>query len=252
MWLFEAPKTYTEMCKKIAQAVFYMTLIELFVLSQISSDFADFMKMISFNTETEVIDIKLYIAYIYVPLAVSVIENIFKLHDRIQKIFDLRTIFEGCILFKAYIHALELKNPHDKNMCNVYRNNKKIREVCLNHFYCYVSDENPKIDAHDVHMALDAWCWVWILLDCIVVSMILCVATFGLKLLVWNINKWLVIGLVIYSMVLAGIMFLQLITSCKKYTTKEVYAAVNADKQMGKDGLNDKVKKEIKNALHNK
>ena len=27
MWLFEAPKTYTEVCKKVAQAVFYIVLI---------------------------------------------------------------------------------------------------------------------------------------------------------------------------------------------------------------------------------
>lgn len=252
MWLFDAPKTYTEMCKKIAQAVFCVTLVGLFVLSQISSDFAGVMKIISFNTESEVIGIKLYIAYIYVPIAVSIIENIFKLHDKIQKIFELRTIFEGHVLFKAYIHALGLKNPHDKNICKIYRNNKKIRKTCLDHFYYYVSDVGPKIDAHDVHMALDAWCWVWILLDCIVVSVILCVVTVVLKLWVWDINKWLIIGLIIYSAVLAGMLLLQLMTTCKKYTKKEVLAAVKADELEGNGALNDKVKKEIKNALHNK
>ena len=48
MWLFECSKTYAEMRQKIAHAVFYISLIEVFVLAQISSEFSEILKTLSF------------------------------------------------------------------------------------------------------------------------------------------------------------------------------------------------------------
>lgn len=253
MWLFEAPKTYTEVCKKVAQAVFYIVLIELFILSQISTDFAAFMKTISFNTQTEIIGIKLYVAYIYVPLILSIIENIFKVHYVIGKKIKLIEIYDGCIIFKAYINALKIDtNLSSTKLYQVFRKNSHLKKLLRDHFYYYVSDTDPKIDSHDIHMALDSLCWVWIFLDIIVISILQCIICTILKLFSWSISKYLIIGLVIYSLILIILLLLLLVTSCKNYSTKEVIAAVKKDTETGQSKKNNELKEIIINALHNK
>ena len=253
MWLFETPKTYSEMCTKISKSVFFISLIELFILAQISPVFSGFMKVISFNTETEVIGIKLYVAYIYVPIILSVLENIFKLHDKMGRIIKLRKIFDGKVIFSAYIKELGITLPKSSvKPYKIYAESEELRSKISSHFYYYVSSTTPRIDEHYVHMALDSWCWVWILLDNIAISLLLCIAAMALKFSSLSISWWLMIGLFIYSALLTGLLLLLLMTSCKSNSINEVKAAVKEDCENEKGKRNSELKKEIENALLNK
>lgn len=46
MWIFECVKNYSEMRAKISKALFCISLIEIFILAQISPDFSDVLKTV--------------------------------------------------------------------------------------------------------------------------------------------------------------------------------------------------------------
>ena len=250
MWIFEAPKTYGEMCKKISQAVFHVTFMEIFVLSQVSVDFAELMKVISFNTETEITGIKLYVAYIYIPIFVSVLENIFRLHDNIGKLFNLRNRYSGRYMLRAYIDELQITIPESfDDAYNIYQKNEHLRKKIGNHFYYYVSDTDTKIDAHYVHMALESWCWVWILIDTVTVTFVFLMIILALKICGWNISLYLFLGLIVYMLFLLIICHVQLVINCKKYTLKEIHLAVKMDRETNKNKKNKQLKEEIEKCI---
>lgn len=250
MWIFEAPKNYGEMCKKISQAVFYVTFVQIFILSQVSEDFASVMKTISFNTETEVIGIKLYVAYIYIPIIVSVLENIFRLHDKIGKLFNLRNRYSGRYMLRAYIDELQITIPESfDDVYNEYQINEHMRKKLGNHFYYYVSDTNIKIDKHSVYMALDSWCWVWILIDTAAVTFAFLVIIIALKIIGWNISLYLFWGLIFYMAFLLIICHMQLVINCKKYTLEEIHLAVKMDRESYGNEKNNQLKEEIEKCI---
>lgn len=249
MWLFEAPKNYTEMCKKIASSVFYITLIEVFILTQASSDFANIMVALSFGVQFKINEIKLNIALIYLPIIFSVLENIFKLHDLFGKIFNLRNKYSGSVIFYQYVKELYPDNKKSYKACKkIYLNNESLQKTVGNHFYTYASSTNPKIDAHYVHMALDSWCWVWILLDNIVISLLFLIVTILASFFI-TISKSLIWGLLIYIFNIIVIKFLLIKTYCKKYSIIEVKKCVKYDKDKNSEEMNNTLKEEIKNAL---
>lgn len=251
MWLFKSPKNYTEMCQKIASSVFYITLTEVFILTQASSDFANVMVALSFGVQFKINEIKLNIALIYLPIIFSVLENIFKLHDLFGKTFNLRNKYSGSVIFYQYVKALCPNNQKSYKECQkIYLKNKPLQDAIGNHFYTYASSTNPKIDAHYVQMALDSWCWVWILLDNIVISLLfLAIIVFASFFI--TISKSLIFGLLIYIFILIVIKFLLIKTYCKKYSIKEVKQCVKYDKDNNSGNMNNTLQKEIENALSN-
>lgn len=64
MGMFDCPKNYSDMSKKISNSVFVITLLELFVFAQTSSSFSNILNVLSFGTETEIAKIKLYVSYL--------------------------------------------------------------------------------------------------------------------------------------------------------------------------------------------
>lgn len=67
------------------------------------------MKIISFNTEVEISSLKLYISYIYIPIIFSIVENVFKMHDLFGRIFGIRRLFSGTVIFPEYIKQLKIE-----------------------------------------------------------------------------------------------------------------------------------------------
>lgn len=250
MWIFESPKNYTEMCEKIASAVFYMTLIKVFILTQISSDFADLMVTLSFGVEFKINEIKLNIAIIYLPILFSVLENIFKLHDLFGRIFNIRNKYSGSVIFYQYVKELIPNNKKSYKTCRkIYLKNETLQNAVANHFYIYASSANSLIDSHYIHMALDSWCWVWILLDSAIISLLFLIVTVFASFFT-TISKLLIFGLLIYISILIVIIFLLLKTYCKKYSIIEVKKCVKYDEDNNFGNVNKILKKEIKNALY--
>lgn len=248
MWIFECVKNYSEMRAKISKALFCISLIEIFILAQISPDFSDVLKTVSFNTETEILGIKIYVAYIYIPLTVSVLENIFSLHDKIGKLFKIRHIFSKKIIFLEYIKQLNINTKKtNKELIKIYSNNKELSSAIGNHFYYHVSSTNPKIDDHYVHMALTAWSWVWIILDTVAFSLL-----FELFIIIFKAcDIRFILGFGIYILLLIILLFLILFCECKKCTINEIKKSVDYDKKE-KNEKNQELKGIIKNALSNK
>ena len=249
MWLFDGINTYTEMRKKIAHAVFYISLIQVFVLAQISSDFSEILKTFSFATETEIFDIKIYVAYIYLPIIFSVLENIFRLHDKIGKIFKIRDIFAKKVILNAYISelAINITDIRKKDIYNIYEKNKNLRDSIGNHFYDHVSCTNPKIDEHYVQMALTSWTWVWILLDSIIITVLL-----DLTSIIWKVNFKFIIGISIFIVVQIILLIVVICCECRIHTIKEIHQAFKYDKQNNNGLSNNKLKEVIINALPNR
>jgi hypothetical protein len=249
MWLFETPKNYTEMCKKISTSVFWFVLIELFILSQVSKEFSELMKIISFNTEVEISSLKLYISYIYIPIIFSIVENVFKMHDLFGRIFKIRRLFFGTVIFSEYIKQLKIEVKLSRlGLLKKYLKDEDLQLNLRKHFYHHVSDEKTLIDNHYVYMALGSWCWVWIILDNFVFSILLIIFTaiFGFH------TKSLIIGLSVFCLFELCVVIVLLFTYCKKYSQKEVKCAVEYDSNNNSDKLNKELKKEIINALCNK
>ncbi len=249
MWLFECTKTYTEMRAKVSQSVFYIVLIEVFVLAQISTQFAEVLKIISFGTETEFLNIKIYIAYIYVPIIISVLENIFRLHQKLGRIFGVEKKFAKKVMFQGYINTLgvDVSKIKKKELYKIYDKNKIIKKEIDKHFYCFVSGTNPKIDEHYVHMALTAWCWVWILIDSISVT-----AFWGGVTMFYQMNGKFIFGVCIFVFLQVLILILLLVTECKKNTMKEIIQAVRKDETEFKGENNKRLKEVINSALSNR
>ena len=160
MWIFENPKNYSDMMKKIALTMFIIVLISLFVFSNFSSPFSDFMLKISFDFEYELAGgIKLYISYLYLPLIFTLLENIFKLHDKISDLFQIRYRFDRKIIIQTFLIELNMTNKYSA----VNKNNRK--KIMKDIFYKYVSSTKPIMDTHLIYMALGQWCWYWICID---------------------------------------------------------------------------------------
>jgi hypothetical protein len=232
MWLFESPKDYPEMLKKIAWSVFFIVAIGLFILSQCMESFADFMKSISFGIQFENQGIKLYVAYIYIPLALAIIENIFKLHDRVSDVFRIRYRFDKFVIINAYLQKLKML----KKIKNV---NKHNRERIMNDiFYEYASSTKPVIDTHLIYMALGAWSWYWIIIDAIVVSII--IGTIMICMEFIFLNFIIALGVITFLIILSIIIKC---FQCKKYAMREV------DEILKDSNRNSEIYRYLKNAL---
>lgn len=252
MWIFDCVKNYSEMRIKISKALFCISLVEIFVLAQISLDFSNLLKTLSFNTETEILGIKIYIAYIYIPLVVSILENMFCLHDKIGKIIKIRDTFSKKVIFLEYIKQLNIKTSLQKRkVLKIYSKDAILQSAVDEHFYYHMSSTEPKIDKHYINMALTSWCWLWIILDTIAFSLLVEISMIIFKACNYVVDKWFIYGFAIYIVVLVILLICVLCTECKKCTINEIKKAVAYDKQQ--NGEKNKILEGIiKNALSNK
>lgn len=251
MWIFDCVKNYSEMRVKISKALFCISLIEIFILAQISLDFSNILKTLSFNTETEILGVKIYIAYIYIPLVISILENIFCLHDKIGKIFKIRDTFNKKVIFLEYVKELNMKSLPNKKLLKIYSTDNKLQSAIGEHFYYHMSSTEPKIDKHYINMALTSWCWIWIVLDTIAFSLLIEISVIIFKACNYDVDKWFICGFAIYIAMLIVLLICILCIECKKCTINEIKKAIEYDKQHNGE-KNKKLEGIIKNALSNK
>lgn len=230
MWLFESPKNYPEMLKKIAWSMFFIVLIGLTILAQCTKTFSEFMKSISFGIQYEKDGLKLYLSYIYIPLIFALLENIFKLHDKISDVFRIRYRFDKFVIINEYLREFVMM----QKIKNVDRNNR--RKIMNEIFYQYAGYSNPVIDSHLIYMALGAWSWYWIIIDTMLV-----IGVIGALMLFKEYSK------IKFLIILALLLFLYIISfilkksQCKKYAVQEVEYILK----------NKKRRKEISRYLNN-
>lgn len=127
MLLFDNPKSYTEMTKKISSTVLVMTFLGLMLVSHISTNFGNAMKSISLGIVYEYNGMKLYVAFFYIPILIGIFENMFHLHDKISDIFGIRYRYDKNVIIKRFVTALGFPNYFGK--VNRRNRNDLMREV---------------------------------------------------------------------------------------------------------------------------
>jgi len=212
MWIFSTPKNYSEMIEKISKSSFVISLILLYILSSVKSDFYAYFEKLSLNISYDFNGIKFSLGLIIFPLFIGISEHIFNIHDKISHLLNIRRNFDrNCIvqyLMKKF---------------NITSDNKQITETQVNKimsigFYDYVSSTSPKIDPHYIYLSLNNWCWFWIFLD----SMALFVMI-GVFFMISNYSLFNLGIMILISLMFMGILFL-IYKRAKHFAMKEVDA----------------------------
>lgn len=232
MWLFSSPKDYSEMLKKIATTMFFVSLLVIVVLSHTFVDISLYMESISFGFIYKFGGFELYISYFYLPTLFALAENIFKLHDRISDLFHIRFRFDKNVIIAKFLLELQMQDKLNKV------NKKNRNQIMYNIFYLYASSTSPKIDRHFIDMALGVWSWYWIILDTVV--------CFFISSVIWLTYSFswkpclVLIGIIIVCLLA---MFVIKKFQCSKYALLEIDAILKI-----KNSRND-IKRYLKSAL---
>lgn len=232
MWLFNSPQNYTEMLNKIATTMFFISLVILAVLSNVVVGMESFMKLISFGKNYKFGGFELYLSYFYFPLLFALAENMFKLHDRISDLLNIRYKFDKNVIIVEFLLEMKLY----KNFKKINKSNRKTIMNAI--FYKYASSTNPQIERHLIDMALSSWCWYWIVMDTA-----LCVVVCGVVCLIYNFSVTILLALFVIVLICLLIMYIIKKFQCRNYAIREVKAILELE-----DSRNE-IKRYLTNAL---
>lgn len=231
MWIFNSPKNYSEMVDKISKCSFLISLLLLYFLSCCNNDLYAFLNKISFGIKYELIGIKLTLAGAVLPLLVGIAEHIFKIHDKVSTILKIRKKYDKEVIVCSFLRSLGFENQIPKLKDDDV---SKLMSCC---FYRYASSTNPQIDSHNILLALNEWCWFWIILD---TEILLSMTGVAFLIIRFSWKNLLFVLLIVSS--LLYIMWL-INKQCSSYTKSEVDDILNnLDRK-------EKIRADIKNAL---
>lgn len=231
MWIFNSPKNYMEMIEKISKSTFVVLLFLLYALTCINEEFLSFLKKISFGAEYKFIGITLNLALFYLPLLMGIFEHMFKIHDKISDLFGIRKRYDKNCIVLEILKYIEV----DNNINSL--SDKQIKNIMSIVFYRYASSTNPIIDTHYIYLALNEWCWYWIVLD--TTDLILFIGGIFLFFNLNWINFWFILSVLTLLFILMHLLKLQV----KQYSKSEVYLIFQDKKRK------ENIKKEIGDAL---
>ena len=242
MWVFKSIKNYEEMVDKIANSVFVISTILLFLLSQVNEGFFSLLKKMSLGTYVEIFNLKLHLAIFYIPFMMGFFEHAFKIHDKFSLILDIRKKYDKNVVVKNIIAHCKIENANKLS-------DKQVSEIMSSCFYRYASSTNPVIDSHYITLALTEWCWFWTILDTLILFIIIGVIWLALSWWSWECFL-VVVAIVIFLLLLLKLVYIQM----KKYTEKEISAIFSAtDKEKaGNRNIKELIEEAVKNALSNK
>lgn len=231
MWFFESPENYNKMIEKISKSVFAISLLILYFISCINDEFKMFFEKISFGAIYKIGDLELNLALFYLPIAMGILEHVFKVHDKVSTLLGIRANYDKHIIMSEVCTRLELDVQLKKY------NKKDVKNMMSQVFYKYVSSTNPKIDSHYVTMVLNEWCWFWIMLDTKILLSIV-----GIVFLVFNWS-WLNLLMVVICYILLTTFLVLILFQTISYTKKEIDVILSDNKRM------NEIKKVLEDAL---
>ncbi len=232
MWIFNTPENYTEMIEKISKSVSFILFFMLYIFCQINANFSNLLKTFSFGAIYNFAGIELNLAIIYLPLAMGILEHMFKIHDVISRMLRIRKQYDRKVIVYGILSATGI--CYDKVISNA-----QVGKIMSFAFYKYASSTSPVIDKHYITLALNEWCWFWIVLDTAV--LVLCVS---IPFLIINYNIRNFIFIICIHCFMAILLFL-IYKQTKVYTKKEIQAILSDSDRK------EKIKEEINNALFN-
>ena len=231
MWLFESIDNYGKMIEKISKTAFMFSLLLLYCISCVNNEFKDFMETISFGATYEIFGVELNLALFYLPIIMGVLEHVFKIHDKVSDLLKIRKTYDKYVIINGLIKKT------NSNVSIKKCKGKLISKLMSKTFYQFASSTDPKIDSHYVTMALNEWCWFWIVLDTGLLLLVLGIVFLALN---WSwINFMFVVIGVVVILVFLFLILLQTI----QYTKKEISAILDDSKRF------ESVKKDIEDAL---
>ena len=231
MWLFESIDNYGKMIEKISKTVFMFSLLLLYCISCVNNEFKDFMETISFGATYEIFGVELNLALFYLPIIMGVLEHVFKIHDKVSDLLKIRKTYDKYVIINGLIKKT------NSNVSIKKCKGKLISKLMSKTFYQFASSTDPKIDSHYVTMALNEWCWFWIMLD----TGLLLIAL-GVLFLVLNWS-WTHFWSVILGFLLFGFMLFLIMLQTINYTNNEISAILSDEERR------EIIKKEIEDAL---
>jgi len=160
MSIISQPDSYQGILKRI----FYMSVITgvvcTFCIAKASPLFKELLD--SFNVEANLGPMKNVKAlYLLIPLGIALTSRIFRLHDKLQKVFGIRKKFEERYILQPLAKNLNLNLDEQQKCCIANKRTDLMRNV----FYPYASFSNPSIDRQLVYTAADHWGWFWSALE---------------------------------------------------------------------------------------
>lgn len=231
MWLFESIDNYSKMIEKISKTVFMFSLLLLYCISCVNNEFKDFMETISFGATYEVFGVELNLALFYLPIIMGLLEHVFKIHDKVSDLFKIRKTYDKYVIINGLIKKTSANASVKK--CK----GKLISKLMSKTFYQFASSTDPKIDSHYVTMALNEWCWFWIMLDTGLLLLAL-----GVIFLVLNWS-WAHFWSVILGFLFFGFLLFLIMLQTINYTNNEISEILSDEDRR------EIIKKEIEDAL---
>jgi len=211
---FETVGDYPKMLIKIATSTFVAAILALALLRQQFAPVDKLLEPLSIPIPVAG-GLDLPLGTVLPAFLLAGLSRIFKLHDRISDLFLIRQRFDVSeILFPLAIGSGASLNG---DQIRAIRNGRE--SLMYKVFYKYASSTPGKavIDSHYITMALDQWCWYWIVIEVTFLVFVLG-ATFLLT------ARYL-LAATFFAGVLGAVGVLQLIRNlCSDYALQEVEA----------------------------
>jgi hypothetical protein len=215
---FQIAGEYPKMLAKIAIFTFFSAILGLVLLRHEFPALDNLLKPLSVPIPIAT-GLSLPFGTVLPAFLFAALSRIFKLHDRISDVFQIRWRFDVSeILFPLAIGC------GASLTANQIRAIKKNRDSLMyDVFYRYASGTPGKaeIDPLYIKMALDQWCWYWIVLESTFLA-------FGLGV-TFLVAKRYLLAAVFFAGVLVALLVLQLIRNlCSDYALQEVEAILDS------------------------
>jgi hypothetical protein len=211
---FESVGDYPKMLNRIAVSTFSASILAIIVLRWQVSGVDTALQPLSVSIPITS-GFSLPFGTFLPAFALALLSRIFKLHDRISDALLIRYRFDVAeILFPLAIGSGAALNCHQIRAIR-----KERQSLMYKVFYKYASSTPGKsvIDPHYITMALDQWCWYWIVLESTFIAL-------ALALILLTAKRYFAAA-ILFGGVLVAVGILQVIRSqCSDYALQEVEA----------------------------
>lgn len=165
-------------------------------------------------------DITAPLGVLLIACALAILSRVIKLHDRLSDLLGIRKRFDHYSILQPMAAAAGVALTLDQQD----RLRERRDQLMVDTFYRYASSSPGKaaIEQHAITMALDQWCWYWIVLELCLVILITAVVFAAFRQ--WH---WTALGL---SICLPTIWFLnKLKEQCERYARDEIRQILQDD-----------------------
>jgi hypothetical protein len=210
--VFKTVGDYPKMLNKIGLSTFVGAILSVWLIRHELPSFNSYLSPLSVPIPVGS-GLNIPFGTILPAFAVAALARIFKLHDRLSDVFRIRQRFD----VSEILLPMTIISGASLNGAQVRALRKNRVEMMYKVFYKYASSSEGKavIDSHYITMALDQWCWYWIMLEQTFLAGVLA-GTF------WVTARY-ALAATFLTLILVAIGLLQIIRgSCSDYALQQV------------------------------